>query len=243
VSDKTSRPDPSLRLYGRRKGKRLRSGRKALIDNALSSLQIDLDSCVEPITCEHLFQHGVDALWLEIGFGSGEHIAAQALAHPNIGFIGAEVFENGIASLLQHCEQKNLSNIRIFNDDVRALIPALERGVLERVFLLYPDPWPKTRHAKRRFICTESLSKLARVMSPGAELRIATDHPIYARWCLLHGPIHPYFDWKVSSPDDWRQRPSDSIATRYEKKALREGRIPFYLTLTRSASRKGKNLA
>lgn len=238
MSDKTSGPDPSLRLYGRRKGKRLRAGRKALIDSNLSSLKINLDNCLEPLTGENLFRRRVDALWLEIGFGSGEHIAAQAMAHPNIGFIGAEVFENGIASLLQHCEQKNLPNIRIFNDDVRALIPALEGGALERVFLLYPDPWPKTRHAKRRFICAESLSKLARVMAPGAELRIATDHPTYIRWCLLHGPIHPYFDWKVSSPDDWRQRPSDSIATRYEEKALREGRSPVYLNLTRSPSQK-----
>lgn len=239
----TSPPSPKYRLYGRRKGKRLRPGRQALVDSTLSSVRIDLDALATPITGEALFHSPVEALRLEIGFGGGEHLAAQAKANPHIGFIGAEVFSNGIASLLSHCDRDKLSNIRVFDDDIRALLPALADGILERVYLPYPDPWPKSKHAKRRFFCAETLTSLARVMEPGAELRVATDHPVYARWCLRHGPDHPSFDWRVMGPNDWRQRPSDSIATRYEEKAMREGRTPAYLTFVRTHSDSAKNLA
>ena len=224
----------SLRLYGRRKGKRLRPSRQALLDRALSSIRIDIDKEGVPITPKALFTDMVDAMWLEIGYGGGEHLAAQANTHQNVGFIGAEVFENGIASLLRHCEEKQLTNVRIFDDDVRALLPALAKGSLARVFLLYPDPWPKSKHAKRRFICPETLTALAQVMSPGAELRIATDHPAYARWCLQHGPVHPCFEWLVTGSADWRTGPAGAVATRYEEKAIRAGRKPSYFTFAKT---------
>lgn len=225
-----------LRLYGRRKGKRLRPGRKAVLDRLLPQLRIDLPALTGPIQLETLFPFEVRSVWLEIGFGAGEHLAAQAQAHPDVGFIGAEIFENGVASLLRHCDAQVLNNIRVFNDDVRALLPQLDAESLGRVFLLFPDPWPKARHAKRRFICDGTLTELARIMAPGAELRIATDHPVYVRWCLRHGPVHPTFHWKVTGPQDWRQSPDEMVATRYFQKAEREGRTPVFLTLVRTAS-------
>lgn len=191
----------------------------------------DEDGVYNPRT---LFNPDIDQVWLEIGFGGGEHLAAQAKAHPNIGFIGAEVFESGIATLLKHRSELGLTNIRILDNDARAFLPRLADACLDRVFLLYPDPWPKFKHANRRFISQESLDQLARIMPIGAELRVATDHPVYARWCLRHIPVHPGFTWQVTGPQSWRQRPVDGVATRYEKKALRQGRTPMYLTFRRT---------
>ncbi len=181
-----------------------------------------------------LFSSPVDEVWLEIGFGGGEHLAAQAKAHPQIGFIGAEVFENGIASLLRYRKAENLANIRVWDDDVRALLPHLSPQSLDRVFLLFPDPWPKTRHRKRRFISDETLAELARILRPGGLLRVATDHAVYARWCLRHVPTHPAFHWVVSGPEDWRQPQPDAHPTRYERKAVAAGHRPVYLTFVRN---------
>ena len=224
----------SLRLYGRRKGKRLRSGRRALLDTHLDKVRIDPEALRTLCDPRTLFSPPVEDVWLEIGFGGGEHLAAQAKSHPRVGFIGAEVFENGIASLLQHRETDNLTNIRVWIDDARALLPHLASQSLNRAFLLFPDPWPKTRHAKRRFISEETLAELARTLVPGSHLRVATDHPVYARWCLRHVPEHPAFHWVVNGPDDWRQPPPDAHPTRYERKARAAGRRPVYLTFTRN---------
>lgn len=224
-----------LRLFGRRKGKRLRVSRRALLVRELEQVRIDPAKVGRPCYPGDLFLPSTGTVWLEIGFGGGEHLAAQAKAHPDIGFIGAEIFENGIASLLHHRQEGGLNNIRVLDDDVRAFLPLLADRCLGRVFLFFPDPWPKARHAKRRFICPESLDELARVMPPGAELRIATDHPVFANWCLRHGPVHPSFRWAVTGPDDWRQRPADATATRYEEKARKEGRQPVYLTFVRKS--------
>ncbi len=237
MSEHDTGPDHKpLRLYGRRKGKRLRPGRQRLLDTALDNLRLDAAGLSHPIEPQSLFHDQIHSVWLEIGFGGGEHLAAQAKANPDVGFIGSEVFENGIASLLRYCEDDGLTNIRIFDDDVRTLIPNLAAGTLERIFLLFPDPWPKARHAKRRFIATATLDALARVMAPGAELRIATDHPTYARWCLRHIPPHPAFLWPVTGPQDWRCRPAEGRPTRYEEKAVRQGRRPMYLNFLRSAA-------
>ena len=172
-------------------------------------------------------------LWLEIGFGSGEHLAWQAASHPEQLLVGSEVYRNGIASLLGQIEARGLANIRLWPEDARDLLDRLPDGAVGRVFLLFPDPWPKARHAERRFIGPGNLPSLARIMAPGALLRLATDDPTYLAWILEHLPGYPSFHWRVEGPEDWRRRPDDWPPTRYEQKALREGRKPAYLTFER----------
>ena len=227
--------DDRPKFFGRRKGKTLRPGRKALLEELLPRLHIpapDLKAggTIDPFT---LFDERPRAVWLEIGFGGGEHLAAQAEAHPDVGFIGAEAFVNGIASFLRHAEDRGLANVRVFDDDVRLLLPALPEGCLDRAFVLFPDPWPKKRHADRRFIGPDNLDALARLLADGAELRVASDDPVYQTWVLRHAPIHPAFEWRVNGPDDWRARPEDWVPTRYEAKALRQGRTPMYFRFFR----------
>jgi len=190
----------------------------------------------ERLDPQQLFGAAPSALWLEIGFGAGEHLAAQAAAHPEIGFIGAEVFVNGIASLLDHLRRQAIANVRIFADDARLLLPALPAASLERVFLLFPDPWPKHRHAARRFVCRDTLDRLARLMRPGAELRTASDDPGLIEWTLRQVLMHPAFAWPATSAFDWRSRPPDWIQTRYETKAIAAGRRPAYLRFRRRAA-------
>ncbi len=234
VSDaKPAQDPPRHRLYGRRKGKRLRATLQALMDRDLPKVRIDPESLPNRIDPATLFDVKTSGVWLEIGFGAGEHLAAQAENRPDVGIIGAEVFENGIAGLLRHRSERNLNNVRILTEDAREFLPRLADQSLNRVYLLYPDPWPKRRHAKRRFICQETLDQLARLIPPGGEFRVATDHPVYARWCLRHIPVHPDFEWQVAGPESWRQPPSDAVPTRYEQKALRQGRTPTYLTFCR----------
>lgn len=203
------------------------------MDTELPRLRIALPEDAAACDPRALFSETHNQIWLEIGYGGGEHLAAQADANPNVGFIGAEIFETGIASLLRHRAERHLTNIRLLDNDARAFLPRLADDCLDRVFLLYPDPWPKFKHRNRRFISPESLAQLARVMLSGAELRVATDHPAYARWCLRHIPVHPAFRWTAKGPEDWRVRPEDGFATRYEEKALREGRAPMYLSFVR----------
>ncbi len=229
-------------LYGRRRGHKLRPGRQELVDQLLPHLAIALPETgrLDPGELFAAMPLGDEApLWLEIGFGGGEHLAAQAEAHPDIALIGCEPFINGIASLLSLIEKANLGNVRIWDDDARSLIEHLPDASVDRAFLLYPDPWPKARHAKRRFVATGSLDQLARVLKDGAELRIASDHPVYQRWtlCRMHGRAD--FAWSAERADDWRRRPDDGPATRYEQKAVREGRTPMYLNFTRRARAAG----
>jgi tRNA (guanine-N7-)-methyltransferase len=158
-----------------------------------------------------------------------------------VGLIGCEVFRNGVATLLGHVERLALSNLRIHADDARPLMDALPDGSIGRAFLLFPDPWPKTRHAGRRFVGPENLNRLARLLRPGAELRIATDDPGHIRWVLEHCLRHPAFRWQVAGPRDWQERPADWPQTRYERKALAEGRRPAYLRFMRSAAGIGED--
>ncbi|MGF1610156.1 MAG: tRNA (guanosine(46)-N7)-methyltransferase TrmB, partial [Kiloniellales bacterium] len=174
-----------------------------------------------------------DDLWVEIGFGGGEHLAWQAARHPAVGFLGAEYFVNGVASLLSLVEREDLDNVRIHQGDGRDLLAALPDGVLGRVFILFPDPWRKTRHYKRRIVQRETLDDLARVMRDGAELRLATDHQDYLVWMLEHASAHPDFRWLARGPEDWRRRPDDWPETRYEAKAIDAGRRPAYLRFER----------
>lgn len=172
-------------------------------------------------------------IWLEIGFGSGEHLAYQAVAHPDIGMIGAEVFINGIAGLLARIDQGGIDNIRIHPDDARPLIDQLKARSLDKVFVLFPDPWPKRRHEERRLLCPATLDKLARLMRPGAELRFASDDPVMIAWGLRQLCAHPAFEWLAKRPEDWRLRTTDWPATRYEAKAISQGRRPCYFRFRR----------
>ncbi|MGE0724574.1 MAG: tRNA (guanosine(46)-N(7))-methyltransferase TrmB [Alphaproteobacteria bacterium] len=173
------------------------------------------------------------AWWLEVGFGGGEHLAWQAARHPDVGIMGAEPFVNGVVSLLGHLRRDAIANVRIHGDDARDLIDALPDAVLARAFVLFPDPWPKTRHHKRRFVGGANLDRLARTLADGAELRIATDDPPYLEWILFHALAHPAFRWLADGPQDWRERPDDWPPTRYEEKAAADGRRSWYLRFQR----------
>jgi tRNA (guanine-N7-)-methyltransferase len=219
------------RLYGRRKGHDLSPRRQALVDNVLPTIrpEIDGEGRVDlrgPVA-------GRDRLWLEIGFGGGEHLAWQAAHHPEITMIGAEPFLNGVASLLAHAEDGALCNIRIIDNDVRPLLEALPAASVERIMVLFPDPWPKARHKRRRIVNRWSADRFAELLADGGELRMATDIMDYARWMMAAVWPHPDFVWTAQSPGDWRNRPSDWPETRYEAKARREGRTPVYLTFRR----------
>jgi tRNA (guanine-N7-)-methyltransferase len=226
--------DSTIRFYGRRKGKPLKAGRQGLLETLLPALRIARPEA--PLDPARLFPTAPRAVRLEIGFGSGEHLAAQAAANPDVGFIGCEVFLNGVASLLRHIDAGRLANVRIFDDDARFLLPMIPANSLERISLLFPDPWPKARHAKRRFVNTAMLDTCARLLVPGGELRVASDDPGYIRWTLAHASLHPAFRWLAAGPDDWRVRPSDSVATRYEGKAIMAGRRPMFLNFAKRAA-------
>ena len=205
-----------------------------MVDDLLPRIAVDLQED-GTIDLASLFDSKVGAVWLEIGFGAGEHLAWQAARHPDYGLIGAEVFINGIASLLARIEAEGLNNIRIYQDDGRDLLQALPTASIDRAFALFSDPWRKTRHHGRRLIQTESLDAFARILRDGAELRLASDHAPYVAWIVERATAHPDFDWLAEGPEDWRQRPADWPPSRYEEKALAEGRRPAYLRFRRRA--------
>ena len=222
----------TIRTYGRRKGHSLSPRKLRLVDTLLPGLRLDVSApAPEPLTS--IFPSPVSRVWLEIGFGGGEHLAWQAEANPDIGIVGCEPFINGVAKLLGEIDARNLTNIRIWDDDARDVLDWLEDGSVERVFVLFPDPWPKKRHRKRRLITAATLATLARVMKPGAELRIASDIGDYVRASLEAVFAGDCFEWQANRPEDWRARPADWPPTRYEKKALREGRKGHYLIFRR----------
>ena len=199
---------------------------RTLVETLLPRIAIATPKEGATIDPRALFPRPVSEVWLEVGFGGGEHLAAQAKANPNIGLIGCEVFINGIAALLGHVQREHLENVRLFPEDVRLLFPALPDACIARVFVLFPDPWPKKRHIDRRFIGPANLPELARLMSDGAELRIATDEPVYQEWALEQMAGAADFTTDKADP---KTRPEGWPETRYEAKALREGRPPIYL--------------
>ena len=221
-------------VHGRRKGHRLRARQAGLVENLLPQVRAGFapGTTLDPAVC---FEPGTDQVWLEIGFGAGEHLAAQAVAHHQVGIIGCEPFINGVAKLLTRIDEDGLANVRIHDGDARDLLDALADDCIDRVFILYPDPWPKTRHHKRRFINSENLAQLARVMRPGAELRFASDIAVYVRWTLDHMRRSAEFEWTAQTAADWRDPPRDWPGTRYEAKALDAGRVPTYLSFRRLA--------
>ncbi|MGX9357288.1 tRNA (guanine(46)-N(7))-methyltransferase TrmB [Roseobacteraceae bacterium S113] len=226
---------PWRNFYGRFKGKGLRKSQEAYLDEDLAALSPgaitwEANPDRAPLDVEALFA-GKD-VWLEIGFGGGEHLVHQAADNPGVGIIGAEPYINGVAMLLGKIREAGVNNLRVHPGDVRDLFDVLPTASISKAFLLYPDPWPKARHHRRRFVTPEHLEPLARVLKSGAEFRVATDIPDYVRQTLEQVPRHG-FSWQAQGPQDWRKPWSDWISTRYEQKALREDRTPHYLTFRR----------
>jgi tRNA (guanine-N7-)-methyltransferase len=218
-------------FFGRRKGHPLKPRQAALFDTLLPQIALDL-AMPAPADLRTLFGN-VDDVRLEIGFGGAEHLIAQAKANPRSGFIGSDAFVNAIGKALTAIDADKLGNIRLHFGDASALLDWLPAGALARVDLLYPDPWPKRRHWKRRFIQDDSLARLARILQPGGELRFATDIADYAAWALARVLCSKDFIWTAERADDWRRPWPDFSGTRYEAKAKREGRVPAYFMFRR----------
>lgn len=175
-------------------------------------------------------------VWLEIGFGGGEHLATLAARHRDVGIIGVEPFTNGVAKLMRAVERDALPNVRVLMDDARLLLKAVESGSVDRAFILFPDPWPKVRHHKRRIVNRETLADIARILRPGGRLRLATDHADYARWMLAAALAEPRLDWTAESSRDWVEPPPEWVPTRYEAKARAAGRNPIFLDFVRQSA-------
>ncbi|MGB3719138.1 MAG: tRNA (guanosine(46)-N7)-methyltransferase TrmB [Proteobacteria bacterium] len=221
-------PHDDIRSFGRRHGRKLSARQQGLLANVLPRLRIDLEQ-PPPENATSLFATDAKDVWLEIGFGGGEHLIWQAEHHPNVGLIGCEPYLDGVVKVLDAVETKGLKNIRVLPDDARRLLRWLPDQSISRVFILFPDPWPKKRHWKRRLVSTQFLATLARVLKPGAELRLATDIGDYARTSLLAFRASPGYAWLAAGPSDWRERTPDWPPTRYEQKAIAQGRRPVYL--------------
>jgi tRNA (guanine-N7-)-methyltransferase len=233
-------------LHGRRRGKKLRAGQQSLLETLLPTIAVALpaEPSISPegvvgesghkIDLAALFGGMVPAggVWLEVGFGAGEHLVWQAEHNPAVGLIGCEPYINGVAKCLAHIVRTGVGNVRLFTDDARFVMAALPPRSLDRAFVLFPDPWPKSRHQKRRFVQRDNLDVLAVLMKPGAELRLATDDPSYLPWMVEHACVHPSFEWLAERPADWRGRPADWPPTRYEEKML-AGHKPVFLRLRR----------
>jgi tRNA (guanine-N7-)-methyltransferase len=221
-------------LYGRRQGRPLRAGRKALLEEILPQLEIALPEDGDLLVPALLFDPPPAEIFLEIGFGGGEHLAWQAARHPAAGFLAAEYFITGVASLLGQLRAAGSgAPLRLYIGDARDLLECLPDAALDRIFILFPDPWPKRRHHKRRLIQSATVALLARALKDGGELRFATDDPGYLDWALQRLTAEPALVWQVAGPADWRRRPDDWPATRYEEKALEAGRQPAYLRFRR----------
>ncbi len=224
-------PTEPRAFFGRRAGHRLSPRQAGLIETLLPRLALDLTA--PPGELAQLFSVPVDTIRLEIGFGGGEYLIAEALAHPRTGFIGAEPFVNGMAKALSAIAAHNIDNIRLHHGDATTLLAWLPASGLARVDLLYPDPWPKRRHWKRRFVQDESLAAIARLLGPGGEFRFVSDVPDYAAWTLERALRSPDLIWTARCADDWRLPWGGFTSTRYEAKAKREGRYPCYLIFRR----------
>lgn len=231
MSERRSRSSEAF--FGRRKGPPLQARKQSLIDESLPRLLIDLEGPA-PKNLPDLFPKPAEAVFLEIGFGGGEHLANQAVEYPDNGFIGVEPFINGMAKMLGKIEDDDLTNIRLYNDDATRLLDWLPENSLSRIDLLYPDPWPKKRHWKRRFVSQINLDRFARALEHGGLFRFASDIDTYVNWTLNHIHQHGQFEWLAETADDWQQPWAGWSRTRYEAKAIREGRTPCYLRFQKS---------
>lgn len=209
--DDAKRP---IRSFGRRRGKPLRSNRADALEINLEKFQITLVDTSHPIDPRSFFDFNPQKIWFEIGFGNGEYLLHQALNNPDIGMLGCEPYVNGVASLCVEIKKHNIKNIRIWPDDARLLMPRLIDQSVDKLFLINSDPWPKTRHHKRRFVQQETLDEIHRLLKPGAEFRMATDHAGLAGWQLEKTYFHGGFEWTARTANDWRERPADTPETR-----------------------------
>ena len=227
------------RFYGRRKGKPIKVSRQRLIDELLPKVSVSKPDSEQVLDVSQIFGISPREVWLEVGFGGGEHVAELAKMYPDVGIIGAEPFMNGVASLLSHLngshmkqaihsdlEEGRADNVRIWPDDIRPLFPHFPSASFERIFVLYPDPWPKARHAERRFINQKNLPILARLLSDAGRLYVATDVVAYAEWAVEQVALSGLF---VQENTDISIPPMDWVPTRYEKKGIAAGRKPIYL--------------
>ncbi|NVO29239.1 tRNA (guanosine(46)-N7)-methyltransferase TrmB [Donghicola sp. C2-DW-16] len=239
MSEETPKTHPSgapwRNFYGRFKGKTLRPNHKEFLEEDLEPLSPgpvgwDVNPNREKLDVEAMFDGR--PLWLEIGFGGGEHLVHMAKTYPDMGIIGCEPFINGVAMLLGKIREAGVTNLKVHPGDARHLFDVLPDGCVQKAFLNYPDPWPKKRHHRRRFVTQEHLQPLAQVMAQGSEFRVATDIPDYVRQTMQEVP-QAGFEWLAEGPADWREPWGDWISTRYEQKALREGRTPHYMTFRR----------
>ena len=219
------------RVYGRRLTKPLTKTSEARLREYFPKYSISLEGGQVDYT--KLFGYNPREVWLEIGFGKGEHLISQAKANPDVGFIGCEPYVNGVSGLVDQMVRDNVTNIRFFMDDARLLMDATKKQSVSRAFILFPDPWRKKRHYKRRIVSAGNLTVLAEILKDGAQLRIGTDHHDYCRWILARLMEDINFNWNGSHPDEWHKRSADWPQTRYEKKALAVGRKSTYLTFQR----------
>ena len=237
MSDESSagEPGPVARtLYGRRKGKKLRLHQSELLASVLPTLAIEVSTTIEHPTA--LFAFAPQAVRIEIGFGGAEHLVHEASRHPQIGYIGCEPFVNGVAKLLAQIEDRQIANVRAHHGDAREILVKLPDGSIDRIDVLYPDPWPKWRQRKRRFLSSRNIAEIGRVLRTGGVLRFATDIDDYAGWVLSRLIRTPGWLWAEGQLEgrNWTDAWADWPGTRYEAKAFREGRSPVYLTFTKT---------
>lgn len=229
----SSPDDPAhrpLRSFGRIKSRAIKPRQAALFDTLLPTLALP-DPAAGPIDPRALMP-GATGVWLEIGFGGGEHLAAQAARHPHALMIGCEPFLNGVGSALRHIDEGGLKNVRLHADDARAVMAALPDASLDRVMILFPDPWHKARHNKRRLVQDDFAADIARLLKPGGRLRFVTDWKDYAEWALERFRRTPGLAWRATEADDWRVAPEDHVVTRYEEKKLGDT-PPIFLEFVR----------
>ncbi len=227
---------PHRNFYGRRKGHDLRDSQERYLEQDLARLSpgaVDWDVNPDRAPLDLADRFGAAPVWLEIGFGGGEHLVHQAVRNPDVAIIGCEPYINGVAMLLGKIRAAGVSNLAVYPGDARDLFDVLPEGYIARAFLLYPDPWPKSRHHRRRFVTADHLQPLRRVLADGAEFRVATDIKDYVRQTMEEVP-KAGFEWLAEKASDWREPWGDWLSTRYEQKAFREGRTPHYMTFRKA---------
>ena len=234
MSDAPRTAAPRLqRSYGRKLGRSLRPSQRDLLTNSLAKFAVSLPTDGQEVDPVLLFPDAPSEIWLEIGFGAGEHLIGQALAHPEVGCIGCEPYMNGVAALLARAKRVGLDRVRVFPNDACLLIDRLRPASIDRLFILFADPWPKRKHHKRRLIRPETVAAFERVLRPGGELLFATDDMGYARWTLALLSERDSLQWSARRPLDWRTAPDGWIVTRYQQKALARNASCVYLRFRR----------